>query len=288
MDYIKQLQVDMRFAGLRKKTIESYSKNVKNALKCLGKKPESVTPDDINDFLLALYNRNVAGSTVIGYYSALKFFFTKTIKAGWEMDRIPRLGRYERSQPRPLTRGEVRQVIEGASKKVYRVIFALLYSSGLRVSEACYLKINDFNEKDMLINVENGKGGMKRKTVLSEKTWRMIQELVKSNPGKTWVFPARQNFYDSEFLFHMPDESKPMHVRSVQHEFRNVAGKIGLPGHATLHSLRHSFATHLIEDGLSIFSIQRLLGHKNLRTTLQYLKYAEPRPAKYFSPYDLF
>jgi len=288
MDYIKKMEIDMRFAGLRDKTINKYVKNVANALQNIGKQPEEINAYDINEFLLQLYNRDAAGTTIIGYYASLKFFFRQTLKVDWKFERIPKLANFNRSQPRPVTRSEIKQILKATSKTVYRVMFALMYSSGLRVSEVCHLAITDLNKTDMLINVENGKGGVKRQTVLSKNVLKMVLEYQKTNPSRFWLFPARSYTYDSEFLFRMPEENKPIHVRSVQREFSLVCADLGLPGFVTLHSLRHSFATHLIEDGLSIFAIQKLLGHKNFSTTLKYLRYAQARPQNYFSPYDKF
>ncbi|MDH5721060.1 MAG: tyrosine-type recombinase/integrase [Spirochaetia bacterium] len=288
MDYITQMILDMKFAAFSDRTIQSYSKSVRLAIKQIEKHPADIDQKDINEFLLYLYEKDAAGKTMIVYYSALKFFFSKTLKRNWKFDRIPKLGNYNRKQPRPLTRNEVKILIKNASKTIYRVIFALMYSGGLRLSEARFLTLRDINEKEMIINIEKGKGGFRRQTVLAKKALEMLKEYQEVNPTRGLLFPTKRYDCHSGLLFGIPEKGKPISQRSVIREFRKICEKTGIPGITSSHSLRHSFATHLIEDGLSIISVQKLLGHKYLKTTLQYLKYAEMRPEKNFSPYDMF
>jgi len=287
MEYLIEFKKDLYFAGMRSRTVDIYCRHVVYALKKINKPVMEITANDIYSLLLKLYEDNASGSSIKCYFFALKYFFENTIKSNWELKRIPRLGNFNKNAPRPLTRAEVNKVISGATKEIYRIIFALMYSSGLRVSEACLLKKNDINRTDMLINVEDGKGGIYRTTVLSKKVLKMIDDYQAKHPTKKWLFIARRKIVDSYLLFPVPNYEKSINARNVQHEFKYVCQKNNISDHVSTHSLRHSFATHLIEDGLSIFSIQKLLGHKYIKTTLKYLKYAEPKPEKYFSPYDV-
>lgn len=283
---LRSFESDLYFAGLRQKTISSYVRHVQNALEKIGKAAHEIDAGDINDFLLHLYFQEAAGSTIIGYYSALKFFFKRTLGVEWNVGRIPKMGRFERWQPIPLSRDEVRRLITHEEKPYYKLLFILLYSSGMRISEVCGLRLRDVNFKEMLIHVEYGKGGRKRETVLSKRAAELIREHVRRYHVKYWLFPSQKSYLQPGFLFCTPDFEKPIHVRSVQHEFQKVRAAAGVSGYASLHSFRHSFATHAIEDGLSIFAVQKLLGHSKLGTTLKYLRHVQAPQSKFFSPYD--
>ncbi|MDH4200482.1 MAG: site-specific integrase [Spirochaetia bacterium] len=124
--------------------------------------------------------------------------------------------------------------------------------------------------------IRNGKGGVDRQSALSGKAIALIRIYLSGTFVRDWLFVSDRKICGSGELFPVPVDHKPMSIRNAQYVYRNIADKLKFPGHTTLHSLRHSFGTHLIEDGLSIFSIQKMMGHQHIRTTLKYWIFKSP------------
>ena len=142
MEYLTKFKRDLYFAGMRERTVESYYGHLQNALRQINKPIGEIEADDIYTFLLELYEKGFSGSSVKSHFFALRHFFENTLEAEWKLSRIPKLGYFDRNQPRPLTREEVKKILSGTPDEIYRMIFALMYSSGLRISEVCMLKKN--------------------------------------------------------------------------------------------------------------------------------------------------
>ena len=282
------MAIYMRLARLRERTIQAYTGNVRNAMEKIGKEPHDFSESDIMEYLNGLYERGASGPTIINHFSALKYLFLNVLKIHWPVQRIARLGKFGLNKPRPLSRKEIKKLLDATSNLKYKTIFTIAYSAGLRVCEVCYLKISDLDFSENIIYVRNGKGGQSRLSALSRKAARLIKTYIEQYQVTDWLFAAGKKQCSADLLFAMPVKYKPISIRSVEREFRITADKLQLAGYTTLHSLRHSFGTHLIEDGLSIFSIQKMMGHKNIRTTLAYLKTAATPVHKYFSPFDNF
>ena len=288
MDIYEKMEIHLRLARYRERTVQTYVRNIRIAIKQIDRAPESFTESDILKFLNGLFDSGASGPTIISYFSSLKYLIVKVLKLKWPVEKIERFGKFGANKPRPLSRTEITSLLAATPDIKYRAMFVLAYSSGLRVSEICQLKLSDLNFHAKLVYVRNGKGGVSRQTTLSQKAIELIHRYLSAHYVSNWLFASGRKDCKSGMLFPVPSSDKPISVRSVERTFRITADKLKFPGFTTLHSLRHSFGTHLIEDGMSIFCIQRMMGHQHIRTTLKYLYTAETPPQKFFSPFDNF
>ena len=196
-------------------------------------------------------------SSVNGAYSALKILYEKILNRGWDANKIPRSRRLK-TLPNVLSKQEVNQLFEVTTNTKHKAILMMLYSGGLRISEVVQLKIRDIDSQRMLIRIEQGKGGKDRYTLLSQK---MLVQLR--------IYYRR--YEPKSYLFNGMIASQPIAVSTVSKVFRQAKAKSRLQKPASPHTLRHCFATHLIEDGVSVTKVQLLLGHTHINTTSRYL-----------------
>lgn len=276
----------MQMAGLRPCTILRYSRSVLLTSQHVLKPPHDIECSDVLLYLEMLFNTGKSGSTIIGAYAALKFYLTRVSGKPWTINRIPRLPPYRKQQARTLTRKEIRQFLDAAPPGKYRVLFSLAYSSGLRVSEVCALKVADIDMQEHQIFIKDSKGGKHRTGVLSRKLAAEIKHYLAVQLPGTWLFPSERRNYENLTLFPENKVQRPISARSVQREFFLLKERLGYQGAVTFHSLRHSFASHAVEYGMPLFSLQRLLGHRELGTTLAYLRSVDSPVVPDFSPLD--
>jgi integrase/recombinase XerD len=218
--------------------------------------------------------RNLSRSRINIAYSALKFFFASTLQRDWVMKEIPRAKKDSRL-PVVLSRVEIQHLLSVIPNLKHRTIFTTIYGSGLRISEAVHLKLEDIDSKNMQIRVKQGKGNSDRYTLLSQKNLLLLRDY--------W-----RNYQPSIWLFEGQNSTKPIDAHSIRKVFQKARKKSGILKPATVHSLRHSFATHLLEDGVNIRVIQQLLGHSNIHTTCRYLHVISPQALHISSPLDSF
>jgi integrase len=176
--------------------------------------------------------------------------------------------------PAVLCPGEARALIDRCESLTMKTLLAFLYSAGLRLSEARHLRVDDVDFERRTVFVRAGKGRKDRYSLLAEETARLTRRYLASHGPVGYLFPS------------VRDRSRPLSSSYVQREFKALARRIGLRGDAHPHTLRHSFATHLLESGVGIFSIMRLLGHSNIQTTMVYLRVADPGMGGIVSPLD--
>jgi len=269
-----KMKQDMELKHLSERTVVTYLNCVKNFVRHYGKSPEDMGENATRDFLYYLLKeKNASQAAISQHYSALKFFYQTTLGRDWAALKIPR-SRREKKLPVVLSKGEVNAVLDHVRKLKYRAILMTIYSGGLRLGEAIHLKVPDIDSQRMLIRVSQGKGHKDRYTLLGNRTLEILRDYWKKYRPKDWLFPSIR-------------PSEPLCPSSVQVAFREALGQTKIQKKVSVHTLRHCFATHLLEDGTEIPYIQRLLGHSDQRTTSIYLHVAKKKLYAVVSPIDL-
>ena len=263
---MQNLVTELKLRGYSQKTVESYLKHNNEFLKFINKLPESVNIDDIKSFLAHLIaDKDSAPRTVNQARSALVFYYNEVLQKGFVNIKVPKI---KASLPSVLTRDEVKKLMENANNEKSKLMIMTLYSSGLRVSELVKLKWKDLELEQKIAWVRGGKGSKDRMVILSDALVRKLSVLE----------------HDSEYIF--PGKNGPLTTRNIQEIVHNISHKAGINKKVTPHTLRHSFATHLLEAGNDIRLIQELLGHSNLQTTQIYTHISAEQKKKVISPMD--
>ena len=231
----KMLQ-DMQLRGFSPSTQRTYLNNLRRFESFFQKPAEHLGTDDLRNFLLHLITvKKVSGEYVDSAYRALKFFYEKTLGHTWNMTEIPRLRRTQKL-PVVLSRNEIKQFLAVTSNLKFKAMFTTAYAGGLRVSEIAHLKISDIDSENMQILIHQGKGNLDRYTLLSKANLEVLRQYWKQYRPEGWLFPGK-----------IPGQ--PLRTRAIQDAFLKMRNKAGINKKATMHSLRHSFATHLLENG---------------------------------------
>lgn len=269
----ERMKMDMELRNFSLRTIECYLGWMKAFTTHYGRSPEKLGDDDIRNYLYYLLKeKKAAQSSVNQAYSALKFFYEKILSRSWNEEKIPR-SKVPKKLPSVLSREEVLSIFSSTENLKHRTILMTIYSGGLRLNEATHLKPSDIDSKRMTIKVR-GKGNKERYTLLGEKALEILRTYWKLYQPSQWLFPSR-----------LP--GGPISHSAVQRAFKSSLYKSGVKKNASVHTLRHSFATHLLESGTDLFYIQRLMGHTTSKTTAIYLHVTRKDLAKVKSPIDL-
>ena len=264
---------DLEIKGYSPKTQQAYLGHIVRFAQYYGKSPDLLGTEEIKDYLhYIITERKLSKSYINQVYSSIKFFHETTLNRKWEMNSIPRVKK-DKKLPEIFTKEEVKKILDNTTNLKHKAILATIYASGLRVSEVVNLKISDINSSEMQIKICGGKGKKDRLTILSESNLKILREYFKYYRPGHWLFPGA-------------DYSKPLTTRSVEHVLEKSKAKAGILKPATVHSLRHSFATHLLEAGTDIYYIQKLLGHSNIKTTSIYLHMTTVKMKSIKSPLD--
>lgn len=268
-----KMRQDMELKHLSERTIETYLKCVENFAKHYGKPPEDIGNEAIRDFIYYLLKEKQASQASISqHYSAIKFFYQTTLGRDWALLKIPRSKR-EKKLPVVLSKEEVWDVFEEIKNIKYLAIMMTIYSGGLRLAEALNLKVSDIDSQRMMIRVNLGKGNKDRYTLLGKRALDILRIYYKETRPKVWLFPSTS-------------PEKQLSPSAVQKTFHDALAKTKITKKASVHTLRHSFATHLLEDGVEIPYIQNLLGHSDSRITSIYLHVARKKLLTVVSPID--
>lgn len=268
-----QMEMDMRLKGLRPRTIRTYLDCMKRVAVHFRKSPAVLSDEEIRGYLHHLMEVRKASQAVISQsYSALKFFFEHTLQREWNHARIPR-SKQRKKLPGVLSREDVESIFSATKNLKHRAILMTIYGAGLRISEATRLKVSDIDSRRMMIRVDEGKGLKDRYTLLGERNLEILRVYYKTYRPSEWLFPGR-------------GRSEPVSISSVQRVFKASVQKAGIKKKASVHTLRHCFATHLLESGTDLYYIQRLLGHKSAGTTSVYLHITGKDIGKIKSPID--
>lgn len=254
-----KLKQEMKIRKFSQKTIKAYIHYITEILRFASKNPKEINQNDVKNYLEYLCNKNLSSSTLNTAYSALKFYFEKVLRRNFFI-HIPR-AKKDKKLPIVLSRKEVLNIIDAANNIKHKLMIQILYSSGLRVSELINLKINDIDFNRKVFNIRSAKG-RKDRTVKAAAT-------VLKNTERYLL-----EFKPLKYLFESQIDGDKLAIRSIQKITEILAKKIGITQPISPHVLRHSFATHLLEQGTSLRYIQSLLGHSRLETTQIYTKVA--------------
>lgn len=267
MEDLKKLETELKLRRKSSKTIKNYLFFNKKFLEFVNKPASAINVDDIKAYLASM--DKLSSATLSLAIASLRFFYEKLL--GKDIFKDIETPKKEKKLPNVLTKPEVEQLIENADNKKSKLILSVLYSSGLRVSELVNLKKEDLNIDERIGWVRLGKGRKDRVFILSEKVSPMIKEYMDKNPEYVYLF----------------SREKVLTTRNIQKIVKTASKKAGFSKKITPHTLRHSFATHLLEGGTDIRFIQELLGHSNLSTTQVYTHVSTDELKKIKSPFDV-
>lgn len=263
-----ELQQFMRASGYSLRTIASYIDALNRLSRYFRKEPEAIDESELEHYLSKLSLDKRSPYTLNQYHMALKLLKTKVFRLSW----TPRFSYTKRHKKLPvvLSRGEITEIISVTRNHKHRLMLALAYGAGLRVSEVVNLKVRNIDLSTLCLTIEGAKGNKDRVTVIPEK---LKEDLSRQTAGRT----------GSEPVF-VSERGGKLTTRSAQMIMTTSLRQANIKKGATFHSLRHSFATHLLENGVDIRHIQKLLGHSSITTTQQYTKVTNPMLMKIRSP----
>ena len=248
---------DMQLHGLAARTRQSYVDAVKGLARFYQRSPDRLSEDEIRSFFLHLINeKGAARSTVTIYLCGIKFFYETTLGRKSPILEIVRPAKRHKL-PVVLSTEEVNNLLERVKNPVYRMCLTLIYACGLRLSEGLHLRVEDIDSDRMLVAVRNGKGGKDRYVPLPERTLEQLRAYWMLHRPKTWLFSTKTG-------------QLPLNPTTLQKTFKVVVRQSGIGKNASVHTLRHSYATYLLESGVNLRVIQELLGHKSPHTTAIY------------------
>ena len=266
MDSVDRLKSELKLRGFSPLTVRNYSFFVEKFLQKCNKNSDEVNEDDVRAFLADMFDTK-SKNTIMLAAASLKFYFKEVLKKDFVNVPVPKK---DRKLPEVLNREEVRNLIDSADNLKSRLIISLLYSSGLRVSEIVNLKVNDMNLKERSGWVRRGKGGKDRLFMLSESLAEEIGDYL-----------GRKDNWKNVF-----SKEKPLTTRNIQKIIKGTRERAGITKKVTPHTLRHSFATHLLENGTDIRVIQAMLGHASLSTTQVYTHISSDQLKRVRNPLD--
>ncbi len=259
MTVLRQRMIeDMQLRGLSEKTQDAYTRAVRQLAEHYAKSPDQISEEELRQYLLYLKNIKLASPSAFSIaLCGIKFFYQHTLQQEWvtfELARAPR----EKRLPTVLSREEVRQILNCLRLPVYRACLGTVYACGLRVQEGVHLQVGDIDSARMVVHVRQSKGRKDRDVPLPVSILEMLRQYWSQHRHAVWLFPSRRVV------------NRPVSVSSVQKAFRAALQESGVRKAATVHTLRHSYATHLLEAGVGLRQIQAYLGHSSPQTTATY------------------
>ncbi|MCP3998562.1 MAG: tyrosine-type recombinase/integrase [bacterium] len=269
---LERMDEELKLVGYSPKTVSSYRGAAGRFLRHTDKPSNRLTHEDVRRYLLYLADGNYASSTINQSHFAIRFLYRDVLnKKAWRLEH--RLQKRPQRVPIDLSRVEVLKLFQVTDDVKLKTIWMTLYSTGLRLSEALKLKVSDIDSQDMRILVIEGKGKKDRYTVLARTLLLQLRVYWRAYRPTEWLFYGR-------------DREHPMVLRTAQKAFKECKNRAGIRKKATPHSLRHSFATHSMEDGTNLLYIRDLLGHKAIQSTLIYLKVTPEGIRRLVNPLD--
>lgn len=258
MSAIRQRMIeDMQLHGYAARTQTSYLGAVRGLAGHYHRSPETISQDELRSYFLYLVKeRGVARSTLTIYLSGIRFFFEKTLKQEWHIFDLVR-PKKRKKLPVVLSTEEVKRLLLIFQNPTVRMALTVIYACGLRLSEGLQLKVRDVDSSRMLLWVRNGKGGKDRCVPLPERLLELLREYWKLRRPRLYLFTNAKN-------------REPLSSTTLQKTFKIVLIQSGIQKEASIHTLRHSYATHLLERGINLRVIQELLGHQSPQTTARY------------------
>ena len=268
-----QMLTDLQLCGAKPRTQESYLREAENLAKYFNRSPAELGEAELKEYLLYLIKeRHLSEGTFRYYVAGLKFLYRTTLKREWPVEKI-RYPRAKRKLPVVLDLSEVESLFSVTKNLKHKAMLMLTYSAGLRVSEAARLKLTDIDSKRMTVRISQGKGGKDRYSILSQTTLEQLRQYWKKYRPQEWLFEGQK-------------QDDHISLSTIQSIFRAAIKRARITKPVSVHTLRHSFATHLIEAGTSLHHVQLLLGHRSPTTTTVYLHVSRLNLSQVISPLD--
>ncbi len=269
---LERMTEELTLEGYAETTVKTYRSGAGKFLLHADKPSNRLTRNDARKYMLHLAKEKYSSSTINQHHFAIRFLFRKVLKKkAFRMEQ--RLHKRPKRVPIVLAREEIDAMLSATSDLQEKTIWMTLYSTGLRLSEALRLQVTDIDSKDMRLLVRNGKGRKDRYTVLSQSLLLQLRSYYRVYHPEEWLFYGR-------------DRQHTLVLRSVQRAFKEAKKRAGIRKRATPHSLRHSFATHSMEDGANLLYIRDQLGHRAIQSTLIYLKVTSEGINRLVNPLD--
>ena len=274
---LEKLQEDMEMRGFSNYTKYSYYHKAKEITEYFGKPMKQVTTKELREFLMKyLREERKVGERCVNYYnSVIRFIYDVVLDYPINHKQLP-MYKKKRKLPKILSEEELNVFFNACEDYMYKTIFMMIYGSGLRISEATNIRVEDIDSKNMRLFVRNGKGERQRYTVLPKASLKMLRkyyQIYKPNHPGGYMF--------------LNSEGNPLKVGRLRVYFRKYRRKAGISEEFIVHSLRHSFATKLVEEGVPLVQVKELLGHSCIRSTMTYVHVAN-NMQKVDSPLDIF
>ncbi len=267
-EYLEKTSQELRLRNYSLKTIKSYLNCLKEYFDVKKNNLEKIDEEHIKQFLLNKRDKNYSSQTINLYLNAIKFFYREVLKIPQKINL--KFAKRSKRLPIVLSREEIKNIIEVIKNKKHKLIISLAYGAGLRISEVVNLKVKDVNLEELTIHLKDAKGKKDRITIFPEKIKNDLQNLIASKNPDNYLFESERGGKLTE--------------RTIQKVFENALQGTEIHKDATFHSLRHSFATHLLENGVDVRYVQELLGHQNIRATQVYTKVTNPNIKNIKSP----
>jgi len=267
-EILEKVKRELKLRNYSPKTIKTYVFCISEYLRYKSSNFKNLDEENIKDYLLKLQNSGKSSQTVNLHLNSIKYLYRDVLK-NYRKINI-RFSKRSQKLPIVLSRAEIRQIINLISNQKHKIIIALSYGAGLRISEAQNLKVRDINFSELTIHLKETKGGKDRITVLPQKLKNILHKITVLKNANDFVFES--------------ERGGKLSTRTLQKIFENALLKSGVKKPATFHSLRHSFATHLLENGIDVRYVQELLGHANIRTTQIYTHVTNPNLKNIKSP----
>jgi integrase/recombinase XerD len=265
-NYYDQSMRALQLAGMSERTQQCYTRSVRMLVDFYSKAPDQITEVQLQDYFLHRKNKDKwSPATLRICYSGIKFFFINVLKRDWHTLELVHAKREQRL-PTVLSLNEVWAILNTVRTPQNKAYLTTVYTCGLRLHEALYLQVSDIDKDRMRIHVHRGKGAKDRYVPLPESTLHILRSYWKLHRNPTWIFP-RLGRSGKEG----PTAKIPMSKETVQGALRRILKQLKLKKRISVHTLRHSYATHLLEAGVNIRRIQQYLGHSSLNSTMVYL-----------------
>ena len=269
----EKMLAELQLRGITPRTQTAYLREIAKLENYFNKSPEELGEEEVKKYLVHMLEERGLSSGTYKYYAAgIKFLYRTTLNRGEVVEKI----KYPKAKiklPVVLDLSEVRTMLSVMENLKHRAVLTITYSAGLRVSETAHLKVTDIDSKRMMVRVRQGKGGKDRYTILSKTTLECLREYWRAYRPKDWLFEGQK-------------EGSSICYTSIRNIFVEAKERAGIRKPVGPHSLRHAFATHLIEAGTSLHHVQLLLGHKSPKTTTVYLHVSKMNLAQVTSPLD--
>lgn len=276
----ERMSQDLHLGGMSKRTHEGYLRAVRKLADFCKRTPDQITENQLRNYFLHIKNeQEYASGSLRVAYSGIKFFYTRTCKRNWESLAQMRI-KDDKTLPEVLTIQQVHQIIDCCTTQRMSVYFWTVYSLGLRMNEALHLQIGDIDSQRMMVHIHRGKGAKDRYIPLPTSTLNALRRFWRTHKHARFLFPADGR--DHRGVSHVSGESEartPMSETAVQGAMKLITRQINFGKKVSTHTLRHSFATHLLEAGVSLRQIQQYLGHSSLQTTMVYLHLTDSQAA---------